>query len=57
LDSHIDLLREDIARRIRPAMANTPDEEFNRLVARMAELQRKYENRERGEFFRFAGNC
>ena len=51
MESRIDQLREDIARRIRPLMPNIPDEEFTRLVAQMAELQYKYETRTRNDFF------
>jgi len=53
----IEHLKEDIARRIRPVMRHMPEEEFDRLIARMAELQKKYETRVRSDFLRFNGIC
>ena len=57
MKDRIEHLKEDIARRIRPVMRHMPEEEFDRLIARMAELQKKYETRVRSDFLRFNGIC
>ena len=44
-------LKEDIAQRIRPVVRDLPEAEFDALVARMAELQYKYEQRRRADMF------
>lgn len=43
MSSRLAVLKEDIARRIRPVMPDLPEAEFDSLVERMALLQMKYE--------------
>lgn len=47
MDGRIDELKQDIGRRIRSVMPQIPEAEFNQLIQQMAELQYKYEVRER----------
>ena len=50
MDGRIQELMQDISRRVRPVMPNMPESEFHQLVQRMAEVQYKYEMRQRENF-------
>ena len=43
--SHRDALVADIARRVRPTVPDMPQADFDRLVARMADLELKFRDR------------
>jgi hypothetical protein len=43
--SEHDLLKREITNRLRPVCANVPDDDFGRLVDRIAYVQWKYEQR------------
>ncbi|MDQ6768559.1 MAG: hypothetical protein M3Z54_01050 [Gemmatimonadota bacterium] len=40
----LESIRRDIAERLRPTCANMPDEEFDKMVARMALIEWKHLN-------------
>jgi hypothetical protein len=41
---NLEALRRDIAKRLRPSCANMPQEEFDKMVARMALIEWKHLN-------------
>ena len=41
---NLEAIRRDIARRLRPSCANMPEEEFEKMVARMALIEWKHVN-------------
>jgi hypothetical protein len=41
---NLEALRRDIAKRLRPSCANMPEEEFEKMVARMALIEWKHIN-------------
>ena len=41
---NLESIRRDIARRLRPSCANMPEEEFEKMVARMALIEWKHVN-------------
>jgi hypothetical protein len=47
----LEQIRIELAQRIRPFLADLPQQEFDELVDRMAALQAKYETRRDEEFF------
>ena len=51
-NDRVDELKRDIAGRLRCAVGDMGGEEFETLITRMAQLQHKYEVRQRVEFFR-----
>lgn len=42
--TNLESLRRDIAQRLRPSCANMPEEEFEKMVARMALIEWKHLN-------------
>jgi hypothetical protein len=41
---NLEAIRRDIAKRLRPSCANMPEEEFDKMVARMALIEWKHLN-------------
>ena len=41
---NLESIRRDIARRLRPSCANMPEDEFEKMVARMALIEWKHVN-------------
>ena len=52
LEDRIRELKEDIARRLRPVLPTIPEEEFERLIDQMANIQFKYEAMEQDPIIR-----
>ena len=50
-ERQIQALKKEIADRLRPVCAEVPDEEFDRLVERIARTRRKYEQATADELF------
>lgn len=50
----IDVVRDDIAQRLRRVCANFPPEEFDKLVDRIAEIDARYQYRDDWEIYREA---
>ena len=52
MSSRLEQIRIELALRIRPFLADLPQQEFDALVGRMAALQVKYETRRNEDFLR-----
>jgi hypothetical protein len=50
-ERQVDILKREIADRLRSVCPGVPDDEFEQLVERIARVQRKYEQRRTEAFF------